>query len=515
MGNITNDTFNPIRAYSNVRLQQGVPLVDADVNELDDVRKFDLRAFLKWFVGNGISIGGDAFHILPALPASATDLLISAGLTTGSVSNTLTSTTATYTQPSNANPSNAPVTVPVGSSVGMAVGEYVALVQADGLFAGLYQVTNLPDGTHVSIARPQNAPGVPTTTTVKTPAKIFLAASDVTTTGLNLVGRILVDGLEVIIPSDKLYSEQVISAIDLGAPYNVPPLPSAIPSGTQMLVFLDVWERIVSTVEDPSLVVQPLNTESCVRTKRLWVVRVRPGASLPGPGDSDFAKGHLYYPLASINRAAANSPITASTITDLRERRLLAATTQNSGGLALILDSNATGTLGARFRAYADASGAVWFTLNASWDGGAWVPDASALFVGGFRISLTDFELFNNDPTIVPITTFTRSWRLPMTGGVNSAFELTGNVQEVGRLGLGFFNTGTTAQFTEGDSAVNFRNRFPSTPSSITFSPLISFQVTGNPIVFFPIRDGFGFFFSSTPNPGTEAYWHGTYTAIA
>src|SRR5262245_30188989 len=83
MGNITNDTFNPIRAYCNVRLQQGVPLVDADVNELDDIRKFEVRAFLKWFVGNGVPEGNDGFRIAPALSfsgtGSATDFQIQVG----------------------------------------------------------------------------------------------------------------------------------------------------------------------------------------------------------------------------------------------------------------------------------------------------------------------------------------------------------------------------------------------------------------------------------------------------
>jgi hypothetical protein len=31
MGVITKDTFDPTRSFSNVRMQQGVPLVDADI----------------------------------------------------------------------------------------------------------------------------------------------------------------------------------------------------------------------------------------------------------------------------------------------------------------------------------------------------------------------------------------------------------------------------------------------------------------------------------------------------
>ena len=63
MPSISETTFNPLARYVNVRMQQGVPIVDADVNELDDIRKFELRAFLKWFVGDGVPDGNDGFRI--------------------------------------------------------------------------------------------------------------------------------------------------------------------------------------------------------------------------------------------------------------------------------------------------------------------------------------------------------------------------------------------------------------------------------------------------------------------
>ncbi len=64
MGNFSRDTFNPLKQYVSVRLQQGVPLVDADWNEMDDIRRFELRTFLKWFVGDGVPANNDGFHIL-------------------------------------------------------------------------------------------------------------------------------------------------------------------------------------------------------------------------------------------------------------------------------------------------------------------------------------------------------------------------------------------------------------------------------------------------------------------
>lgn len=65
MGNFSRDTFDKIKHYVSVRLKQGVPLVDADWNEREDIRKYELRAFLKWFVGNGVPRGNNGFKILP------------------------------------------------------------------------------------------------------------------------------------------------------------------------------------------------------------------------------------------------------------------------------------------------------------------------------------------------------------------------------------------------------------------------------------------------------------------
>lgn len=79
MAVISPDTFNPLKRYVRVRLQQGVPIVDADWNELDDVRQFELRAYLKWFVGDGIPEGNDGFRI-DGSGALANDFTIRAGV---------------------------------------------------------------------------------------------------------------------------------------------------------------------------------------------------------------------------------------------------------------------------------------------------------------------------------------------------------------------------------------------------------------------------------------------------
>ena len=77
MGNFSRDTFDKLKHYVGVRLQQGVPLVDADWNEAEDIRKYELRTFLKWFVGDGVPSGNDGFHILPA--TGENDFIIKGG----------------------------------------------------------------------------------------------------------------------------------------------------------------------------------------------------------------------------------------------------------------------------------------------------------------------------------------------------------------------------------------------------------------------------------------------------
>ena len=63
MGDFSRQTFDKLKHYVGVRLQQGVPIVDADWNEQEDVRKYELQAFLKWFVGNGVPAGNEGFLI--------------------------------------------------------------------------------------------------------------------------------------------------------------------------------------------------------------------------------------------------------------------------------------------------------------------------------------------------------------------------------------------------------------------------------------------------------------------
>ncbi|WP_375757357.1 hypothetical protein [Corallococcus exercitus] len=185
------------------------------------------------------------------------------------------------------------------------------------------------------------------------------------------------------------------------------------------------------------------------------------------------------------------------------------------GSRALLWDALGVGAPGTRLRVYSD-SDFVWFTLNAAWNGSAWARDTTSVSSGGFRFSRDEIEFLHENGLAATFTSWTRTWRLPMSGSTNSAFELTGSVQEVGRLGLEFSNSDTAAHSNmAGGSSVTFRNRFPATPSSITLSPwATSGGFAGNPTLFLPDRDGFAFYsFQDVQALGT-AYWFGTYTAL-
>lgn len=231
---ITPDRFDALKRYVGVRLQQGVPIVDADWNELEDARRFELRSFLKWFVGDGVPSGNDGFRIVGT--GAVDDFTISSG-----------------------------VTAPVDP------------------------VRN--------------------------------------------IGRIIVDGLDVMIEGDigfkaqKLHKSQGAGAdaeaAKLGFPGSPVPKIDDLPAvvGT-VTVYLDVWERLVTPTEAPSLVLPGLGTESCARKKREWVVRARQGSNLPASADPDFIAGHSYYALARIARQGAGA-VNAADVTDRREQKLV------------------------------------------------------------------------------------------------------------------------------------------------------------------------------------------------
>jgi hypothetical protein len=71
MGNFSRNTFNPDKNYVGVRLQQGVPLVDADWNELNDVIRQELYDGLSLAISDGVLPGDSLKTELVAPPHQA------------------------------------------------------------------------------------------------------------------------------------------------------------------------------------------------------------------------------------------------------------------------------------------------------------------------------------------------------------------------------------------------------------------------------------------------------------
>src|ERR1035441_5563219 len=84
MGNFSRDSFRDtnnalnellglvptgapgVRNYVSVRLQQAVPVVDADWNEEGDIRRMELQLILERSIGNGVPSNSDGFKISSA-----------------------------------------------------------------------------------------------------------------------------------------------------------------------------------------------------------------------------------------------------------------------------------------------------------------------------------------------------------------------------------------------------------------------------------------------------------------
>jgi len=74
----TGDTVADARHYVGVRQQQGVPLLDADWNELEDIRRFESQLALSRFFGDGIPEASDGFRVGPVTEDN--DFSVSLGL---------------------------------------------------------------------------------------------------------------------------------------------------------------------------------------------------------------------------------------------------------------------------------------------------------------------------------------------------------------------------------------------------------------------------------------------------
>jgi hypothetical protein len=89
MGNFSRNTFDPAKGYVGVRLQQGVPLIDADWNELNDVIRHELYTALSQLFPDGVraegeGLGASSFLVfsglgIPEQPTAENDFYVLPG----------------------------------------------------------------------------------------------------------------------------------------------------------------------------------------------------------------------------------------------------------------------------------------------------------------------------------------------------------------------------------------------------------------------------------------------------
>ena len=296
------DTFNKLKNYVSVRLQQGVPLVDADWNEKDDIRRFEIEAFLKWFVGDGVPKGNDGFRIEPV--------------------RNLVYLTA---HPS-LEPARLVIEVDLDKSTAAAdlgFGPQNFKVEAFSPPAQLTGKQNpqIAQNSNVLVLRVKQgsrdylehkltleaAKGAETVATKinkaleKTDLKNIIEAGCVKATdsdflirggdGQGGAGICLVGGWEICSFGDVLYSKQPM----------LPPETTLLRPNPNLglIAYLDCWEQPVDPDEDSEL--EYKGVRSCVRVKREWLVRLVPGDD-PSAFLNNYERqpGHFYYPLAKL-----------------------------------------------------------------------------------------------------------------------------------------------------------------------------------------------------------------------
>lgn len=211
MGNFSRNTFDPVKNYVAVRLQQGVPVLDADWNELNDVTRHELYDAFSLTFTDGIQPHGSDFEVLQSSPGTNDfSVLAGAALIRGRpirVRQNLRYATQPWTDPKRA-------------------------------------------------AR---------------------------------------DGVAVI------------------PPLTTPTGPAGAPPRTD-IVYVDVWEREVGSVEDANLINPAIGVETCVRLKREVAVRVTEGATTLPNAPAE----HVFLPLARLRRPVNQAEITAQHIEDMR-----------------------------------------------------------------------------------------------------------------------------------------------------------------------------------------------------
>ncbi|HEX2187409.1 MAG TPA: hypothetical protein VHG51_00865, partial [Longimicrobiaceae bacterium] len=322
--------------YVGVRLQQGVPILDADWNELEDLRRHEQASLFQRFFGDGVPDGNDGFRVDGLAGGGVgTVVLQAASVPLGGVSSLEIdfpgSTAASLlgflpemgsTRRPAANPARLPGNLagPFALAAGLTLtvrtnGEAPETVTfAAGDFADIGAATT------AEVVAALNAGMGRAVAQAGTGNDFVVHGGDGTVAG---AGRLLVEGVEAVAEADLAYTSQPLHENpELAAAWGVPAVPAlATPAADRRdLVYLDVWDREVGSAEDDAMVLPAVGVEATVRLRREWAVRVAEGvealAAVPR------LPGHRYAALARLERGAGQAGVPAGAVVDLRVRSL-------------------------------------------------------------------------------------------------------------------------------------------------------------------------------------------------
>jgi hypothetical protein len=264
MANISRNTFRPGKNYVAVRMQQGVPLVDADWNEMNDITRHELYKGLNIAFSNGVEPGSFSGYVLPELRYS--------GLLNNSYLELADNDF--YVVPGQALIQGRPLDFFKTASPPWSVAP--PLYMLDSIIHFPYdqqtlRVDNWQQLTYTWACRPY-----------------------------------------FIRYSNQFWKRNPT----LGEKYGVEWIPDlTTPTSDRTdIVYLDMWEREVDSTEDANLINEAIGIETCARSKRDFAIRVAEGrTTLPAPPDH-----HHFMPLALLERKTGEDSIKWEDIRDIR-----------------------------------------------------------------------------------------------------------------------------------------------------------------------------------------------------
>jgi hypothetical protein len=319
------------RHYVGVRLQQGVPLLDADWNELEDLRRYEAETLGAWFLGDGVPVGSDGFRVMPIVGHGVGTVALASSMATVGLSmiavDVAASTAAAALGFDVANAAaerfgTSPARVMGARSEPFALADGATLVvQTETLtetatFAAA-DFADITAATAAEVVAALNAALGGASASVGAGNDFVIRGAEGTDAD---AGRLLVGGRVVVNERSLRYSAQPLYANDaLAALWGVDPLPAlATPAADgRFAVYLDAWHREVGSAEDPGLVDPAVGLETAVRLRREWAVRVTPAADFLD-ALANRPPGHRYYLLAHLDREAGEAAVMGRMIVDER-----------------------------------------------------------------------------------------------------------------------------------------------------------------------------------------------------